>query len=258
MKKIRKSADTPKLLEEYQNKYPDASWGQLKNEARAVYDKLCVDLEADQCGLCAYCELKAFKPEFSLQVEHIVAKSYQDSACKWALHWPNMLAVCQGGSQLTKDKDRYLEPLRVNLSCDQHKNHLVISGSLSEDSRGFIVNPLDLPALPPLVAVLHDGSLIPHTDSCSQVEITPNAYSTTKELIDKSIEYLNLNCPRLCLARREASKNVNNELKKSRPDSRCRKFLALNNERRRQFFTVYRCRLGKAAETYLAESGFQG
>ncbi len=262
MKRVLKTPVTPAPLVAFQQDDSKATWDKLKAEGRAVYDELCTTLQTDQAGLCAYCELEATKEANSLQVEHIVAKSYQDPACNWALHWPNLLAVCTGGSRRAgegeQEKARYLEPLPDNLSCDQHKNHLVNTGSLSEDSRGFIVNPLDLPAFPPLVAVMNDGSLIPHPDACAAVEISPDAYSSTEELIARSIEHLNLNCVRLCLARKKASNNVNNELKKSRATSLCRKFLALKNGQRRQFFTVYRCRLARAAESYLAESGFQG
>jgi uncharacterized protein (TIGR02646 family) len=258
MKRVLKASATPSQLIAFQSNHPHATWDQLRAERRAVYDALCKTLETDQGGLCAYCELAATKDANTLQVEHIVAKSYQDPACNWALHWPNMLAVCTGGSRWAGEQDRYLEPLPDNLSCDQHKNHLVNTGSLGQDSRGIVVNPLDLPAFPPLVAVLHDGRLIPHRDACLSVEIIPNAYSTTEELIAKSIEHLNLNCVRLRLARLAAARNVAGELKKAKADSICPKFLSLRNGYRRQFFTVYRCRLGKAAEAYLASSGFRG
>ena len=258
MKKLHKATDIPSQLVAFQAGCPHATWEQLRAEGRTAYDQICKTLEADQSGLCAYCELAATKDGSSLQVEHIVAKSFQDPACNWALHWPNMLAVCTGGSRWACEQDRYLEPLPYNLSCDQHKNHLVNTGSLGADSRGFIVNPLDLPVFPHLVAVLHDGRLVPQPDACARVEIKPNAYSTTEELIAKSIEYLNLNCIRLCLARLAAAKNVAGELRKAKAELICPKFLSLQNGRRRQFFSVYRCRLGKAAEAYLAASGFSG
>jgi uncharacterized protein (TIGR02646 family) len=258
MKRVHKTPVTPAPLVAFQQDDPNATWDKLRAEGRAAYDELCKTLQSDQEGLCAYCELEATKEANSLQVEHIVAKSHQDPARNWALHWPNLLAVCTGGSKWASAQDRYLEPLPDNLSCDQHKNHLVNTGSLGEDSRSFIVNPLDLPAFPPLVAVLHDGRLIPHPDACASVEISPNAYSTTEELIANSIEHLNLNCARLRLARLTAAKNVASELKKANAESICPKFLSLRNGCRRQFFTVYRCRLGKAAEAYLAASGFRG
>ncbi|MFM7642017.1 MAG: retron system putative HNH endonuclease [Cyanobium sp.] len=258
MKKVPKSSATPPQLVSFQNHNPHATWDDLRAEGRAVFDEICKTLELDQGGICAYCERSATRDADSLQVEHIVAKSSQDPSCNWNLEWLNMLAVCRGGSQRARERDRFLEPLPANLSCDQHKNHLVNNRSLGGDSRGFIVNPLELPAFPPLVVVLHDGRLIPHPDACSKVEISPNAYSTTEELIARSIEHLNLNCARLCLARSVAAKNVAAELKRSNPEALCPKFLSLHRGRRRQFFTVYRCRLGKAAEMFLAESGFQG
>jgi uncharacterized protein (TIGR02646 family) len=258
MKRIHKTPVTPAPLAAFLQDDPQATWDKLRADGRAVYDELCKTLQADQTGLCAYCELEATKEANSLQVEHIVAKSYQDPALNWALHWPNMLAVCTGGSRWAGEQDRYLEPLPDNLSCDQHKNHLVNTGSLGDDSRGFIVNPLDLPAFPPLVAVLHDGRLIPHPVACASVELSPNSYSSTEELIARSIEHLNLNCVRLRLARLTAARNVASDLKKANVESICPKFLSRRNGRQRQFFTVYRCRLGKAAEAYLAASGFQG
>lgn len=258
MKRVHKSPATPAQLVAFQQDDPNATWDKLRAEGRAVYDELCRTLQTDQGGLCAYCELAATKDANGLQVEHVVAKSYQDPGCNWALHWPNMLAVCTGGSRPTRAQDRYLEPLPENLSCDQSKNHRVNTGLLSEDSRGIVVNPLDLPAFPPLVAVLHDGRLIPHPDACAQVEISPNVYSTTQELIARSIEHLNLNCVRLCLARVAAARTVAGDLRRSKADALCPKYLSLRHGLRRQFFTVYRNRLGKAAETYLATSGFQG
>lgn len=258
MKKVHKTPVMPAQLAAFQKADPASTWERLRVEGRTVYDELCTRLQTDQGGLCAYCELAATKDAHSLQVEHVVAKSYRDPVCNWALHWPNILAVCTGGSRWAAQKDRYLEPLPENLSCDQYKNHQVNTGVLSEDSRGIVVNPLDLPAFPPLVAVLHDGRLIPHPDACAQVQISPNAYSTTQELIARSIEHLNLNCVRLCLARLAAARNVAGELKKAKAKLICPKFLSLRNGCRRQFFTVYRCRLGKAAEAYLASSGFCG
>jgi uncharacterized protein (TIGR02646 family) len=258
MKRVHKTLAAPAELAAFQKADPTATWERLRAVGRTVYTELCTTLRTDQGGLCAYCELAATKEANSLQVEHVVAKSYRDPACNWALHWPNMLAVCTGGSRPAQEQDRYREPLPANLSCDQYKNHLVTTGSLGEDSRGIVVNPLDLPALPPLVAVLHDGRLIPHPDACASVQITPNAYPTTEELIAKSIEYLNLNCVRLCLARLAAAKTVAGELRKAKAHSLCPKYLSLRHGLRRQFFTVYRCRLGKAAEAYLAASGFQG
>jgi uncharacterized protein (TIGR02646 family) len=150
MKRVHKTTATPAQLAAFQQDDPKATWDKLRAEGRAVYDELCKTLQTDQAGLCAYCELETTKEANSLQVEHIVAKSYQDPACNWALHWPNLLGVCTGGSRRAgegeQEKARYLEPLPANLSCDQHKNHLVNTGSLGEDSRGCIVNPFDLPA----------------------------------------------------------------------------------------------------------------
>jgi uncharacterized protein (TIGR02646 family) len=208
MKRVHKASATPAPLVAFQQDDPKATWDKLRAERRAVYDELCKTLESDQGGLCAYCELAATKEANYLQVEHIVAKSHQDPACNFALHKSNMLAVCTGGSRWAGKQARYLGPLPDNLSCDQHKNNLVNTGSLGEDSRGFIVNPLDLPVFPPLVAVLHDGRLIRHPDVCASVELSPNAYSSTEDLIARSIEHLNLNCIRLRLARLTAARNV--------------------------------------------------
>ena len=131
MKRVHKTPATPAQLVAFQQADPDATWEKLRAEGRAVYDELCRTLQTDQGGLCAYCELAATKDANGLQVEHVVAKSYHDPACNWALHWPNMLAVCTGGSRWAADKDRYLEPLPENLSCDQAKNHRVNTGLLS-------------------------------------------------------------------------------------------------------------------------------
>jgi uncharacterized protein (TIGR02646 family) len=258
MKKVHKTPVMPAQLAAFQKADPASTWERLRAEGRTVYTQLCTTLQTDQGGLCAYCELAATKEANSLQVEHVVAKSYRDPVCNWALHWPNMLAVCTGGSRPAEEQDRYLVPLPDNLSCDQYKNHLVNTHSLREDSRGIVVNPLDLPAFPPLVAVLHDGRLIPHPDACAKVVISPNAYSTTQELIARSIEHLNLNCVRLCLARVAAARTVAGDLRRSKADALCPKYLSLRHGLRRPFFTVFRCRLGKAAEAYLAASGFQG
>lgn len=256
MKKILKSGDTPDLLRAFQQDHPSASWDQFKAEARQAYEQICATLESDQCGLCAYCEIAASKDLYTLQVEHVVAKSYRDSSCNWALHWPNMLAVCQGGAQWARDNQRYLEPLPANMSCDQHKNHLVNAGSLNDDSRGFVINPLELPAFPALVVVLNDGSLIPNPTACDAVVISPNRHPTTLDLISKSIEVLNLNCYRLCQARMRASNLINRDLRQASPAAICPKYLGQRDGHRRQFFTVYRCRLGRAAETYLAAAIF--
>ena len=78
MKKLHKATDVPTQLVAFQAGCPHATWAQLRAEGRSAYDQLCKTLETDQSGLCAYCELSATKDGNSLQVEHIVAKSFQE------------------------------------------------------------------------------------------------------------------------------------------------------------------------------------
>lgn len=254
MKSVSKSYPGPEPLLSYARRNNRASWDQFKNDDRQAYEVTCAMLEQDQGGLCAYCEIAIAKPQATLQVEHLVAKSFRDQAINWGLHWPNMIAVCSGGSQYSKDEHRFVDDLPLNLSCDQHKNHLVNCNKIPEDSRGWIANPLEIPGFPRLVDVLHDGKLKANPEACAQVEIQPNHYATTEELIANTIDHLNLNCYRLCNARVSAHKQIVREMSNTPPAQRaklCPKYLSKQAGKHRQFFTVFRCRLGQAAEAFL-------
>lgn len=254
MKPVHKSYPGPEPLLAYLRRKEQASWDQFKTDERQAYGATCARLEQDQGGLCAYCEIAIAKREATLQVEHLVAKSCIDQSINWGLHWPNMIAVCPGGSQYSRDEHRYIDDLPLNLSCDQHKNHLVNLNKIPADSRGWIASPLEVPSLPRLVDVLHDGKLKANPEACSEVVIHPNHYATTEELITKTIENLNLNCYRLCNARVSAHRQVIREINSIPPAERgrlCPKFLSKRAGRYRQFFTVFRCRLGQAAESFL-------
>jgi uncharacterized protein (TIGR02646 family) len=64
------------------------------NGGMQTYDAIVAALEADQGGICAYCEIKISRSANTTRVEHFVPKALPDPSINWALNWDNLLATC--------------------------------------------------------------------------------------------------------------------------------------------------------------------
>jgi uncharacterized protein (TIGR02646 family) len=234
------------------------------NRGKGAYDSIVKTLEDDQGGICAYCEIKISRTTNTTRVEHFVPKSLQHPThpkFNWTLHWFNLIGVCNGGTERRSAPGHYLEPVKENLSCDAHKEQ-VISGV---NSHGRRLNPLALPSTSPLIKIHRfTGELIVDQANTAATRWAGNKHGSTEALVVKSIEILNLNCPRLVRNRLVVLRNLEKELQrahKAKLDKSvymvnlCRRYL---NPRYSEFFSVYRSRLGADAEGYLKGIGYKG
>jgi uncharacterized protein (TIGR02646 family) len=192
MKTIPKSAE-PLPLQAWVEANPDETWEALSNE-RTVRDELCRQLLIDQGGLCAYCEidlvLNAVDGYDDFRVEHFFPKKPQipPTPINYALHWPNLLAVCHGGSRswlASHIKDRHTTP---DHCCDVPKG--------DNNWLGIILDPQTIPAFPALFAFIEQG------EQAGQITVAENCPSEFKGQAANSIEKLRLNARRLCTRRK--------------------------------------------------------
>jgi uncharacterized protein (TIGR02646 family) len=211
--------------------------------------------------VCAYCEIDVSdRDPLRLRIEHFHPKADTSTPMNWALDWPNMLAVCLGGSYRHGTVPHTLEPLTSNLSCDAHKDLLIQQGQLPSACGGWVINPLLLPSSPCLFRVdKFSGELHPHEGHCAAAAAWPgNMHADVQALVTHTITMLNLNCPRLCAARRavvhdiERNKKKMAVLKLKPEDGMARLAQRYLQHRWPAFVTTIRSCLGAAAEARMA------
>jgi uncharacterized protein (TIGR02646 family) len=261
----------PARLQAFRAAQPQATWDQLKTDAHNggmdAYDDIRLATHLHQFGLCAYCEIDiSDNNPLKSRVEHFHAKSHTGTPTNWALHWPNMLAVCAGGSYRHGAAPHTLEPIDKNLSCDAHKDRLIQQGKLPEACEGCVVDPLLLPATPSLFAINKTtGELRPDDTACASAPPWPNnQHANVKVLVEHTIAVLNLNCDRLCTARRLLIHDIERNKKKQRQAGHSpQQGLSLLAKRYLGkpwpgFFTTICLCLGPAADNHLQQAQYQG
>lgn len=260
--------DEPAELTAYRTENPANTWDQMRGDAlgRTAYEAVRRQLVTGQDGLCGFCEIGIHDIDpLRCRVEHFHPKSDNSTAHNWALDWQNMIAVCMGGSQRHQQPPHALEPLPENLSCDAYKDQMINTGLLAEHCEDWIIDPLELPAFPCLFFLEKStGRLLPNADQCANTELPGNQHQNTQALVQHTIDMLNLNCTRLCEARKRVIWDIEHNKKKFRLQNINPK-QALDTLAERyfrqhwpSFFTTIRLCLGTAAEQYLADTGFQG
>jgi uncharacterized protein (TIGR02646 family) len=264
MKRVAKSAEPNELIV-FRKAQPSCDWEGMRNDAlnggMQAYDAIVSVLEADQGGICAYCEIKISRATNTTRVEHFVPKALPDLSMNWSLNWDNLLATCMGGSQIRNNPHYFLEPPIENLSCDAHKQ--LALGTIN--CNGLLLNPLYLPAQPLLMRLEYSTGHW-HVDEANVNAINwpGNTYTTVGALVDESIRVLNLNCTRLARARLSILHQLEREIQQARRAGLDRSVFMVNLCRRylgphyREFFSVYRFRLGDFAEEYLQSIGYKG
>jgi uncharacterized protein (TIGR02646 family) len=264
MKRVAKSNEPHELLS-YRQAQPLSDWEGMRNDAlnagMQAYDAIVAALEADQGGICAYCEIKISRTANTTRVEHFVPKALPDPSINWALNWDNLLATCMGGSQRRNDPRHFLEPVIENLSCDAHKERAL--GTIN--CHGLLLNPRFLPAMPFPMRLEHSTGHW-HVDEvkANAISMPGKTHATIGELVDGSIQILNLNCIRLARARLAILRQLEREIKQARRAGLDRSVFMVNLCKRylgphyHEFFSVYRFRLGDFAEEYLQSIGYNG
>jgi uncharacterized protein (TIGR02646 family) len=252
------------------------------NGQQAYIDVKHTLVRGQRC-LCAYCEThiadgtsdEVIRTRASDQrVEHFHPKSDVHGAVNWALHWPNVWAVCHGNANRPPhgdpaDPDRYY-PLPENLSCDAYKDHQVARGKLPASPEGWILAPNDVLAFPSLFQFSPDGTPEPHPQNCAGQVIPGNRHPDTATLVSSTIEHLNLGCMRLNRDRCTVKARLEKIITKQRAQSRGApaRLVLLHLARQLfptdaaspwpEFFTLIRWRLGEPAEDRLRELHFAG
>lgn len=179
----------------------DANWdGFRDHNAGASYSELIEKLIDVQHGLCGYCEINL--TELDRQIERIIPQGDPQQGVSREVEVTNMIACCKGGtspvfasSERSSDEDRYLEPVKNNMSCGQAK------GDLNDAE---FVEPRKLPALPSLTKVLVDGRIEVDEKACESVDISAAR-------VIRTIEILNLNAERLRSAREKQWNDLEEE-----------------------------------------------
>ena len=287
MKRCLKHPEPPSLVS-YRQAQPNSTWEQMKNDPHhggmQTYRDVKRTLVRGQRCLCAYCEIRiadgttdaAIEATIHRQrVEHFHPKSDLNSPPNWALHWPNLWAVCLGGSQvppggIPSDPNQYLPPLPENLSCDAFKDIQIQSGKLPASPEGWILAPDEIPAFPLLFQFAPDGTPEPHLLNCAGVVPLNNHHGDTATLVTETIKHLNLGCLRLNRSRCIVKAQMEKQIKQARelaPGANPQSVMLILVRRLfRQdpsspwppFFTLLRWHLGSHAETHLQAIQFAG
>ena len=186
MKRIRSLPDCPPGLAGYLAHEVDEvnDWdGFRSHEAGASYLALVEPLVDIQHGLCGYCEID-IEPR-DRQVEHVIPQSDPLHGATHALDYGNMIACCKGGTLLSDDPGRRLDPVRRNRSCGEAK------GRVADVD---FIDPRTLPDLPSLTRVNFNGRMEADAASCDTCGIPVHR-------VERTIEILGLNNERLRRAR---------------------------------------------------------
>ena len=202
MKRIRKSKKEPKILREYRQLHPNATWEAFHQHRHNGYKEVKERIIQDQHGLCAYCETTLMRAMVEGQVddfrvEHFYPKvGTQNNGHNYHLDWHNLLGVCHGGSQPdVPNALRRFSQKPIDRSCD------VLKGS--KDLSKVILNPLEIPMARLWCFSEYDGTMYVDSRSCPE-ELQDKA--------ERTIEELNLNAPRLCHMRKEVIEKISAEL----------------------------------------------
>lgn len=233
----------------------NGNWDDFRNHLGGTsYNQLKEIIFQDQGGLCGYCEDSvAHLDKTKKQIEHFHDKSDKDlSITNWALDWNNVFGVCKGGSD-----QKELFPTPKNLSCDAHKNHFLAS----PHTEGVYLNPLDIPYLPIFSFDKATGFLIPNVEICQILDLyEPNCYDYFIQLVEATIQILNLNCDRLVEKRLAVLYEYNRLISRARENNNLQIRQQLTQHWFQQkwlpFFTVRRCLLSPTAEQYLAANEY--
>lgn len=286
--KTGRKMEEPSTLTAYRAACPESTWNEMRDNpfhgGQSAYRDIKTTLVRGQRCLCAYCEtriadgttdheINARKTE--QRVEHFHPKEDVDRPPNWALHWPNLWAVCHGGSDWPPEGEplnpaRHEQPLGENLSCDAFKARQIESGQLNNSPEGWVLAPHEIPPFPLLFQFAPDGTPEPHVANCQNVLIPGNNHSDTETIVAQTITHLNLGCSRLNRVRRIARAQLEKRIETDRranpgrpaDDIMLRLVRRLFSETPEspwpEFFTLIRWRLRETAERRLQEMRYSG
>ena len=243
MKRVRRLAGPIPGLASYERQAGDgASWEGYRRRPAGQhrYRELVERLAGLQHGLCGYCEINLV--ENDRQVEHVVPQSDPSRGAALALDAANMIACCRGGASDNPDVQEDHERSGER-SCGLAKGRK----SLPE-----FADPRRLPDLPSLMRVRPDGRIEVDASACQTVERPASD-------VEKAIEILHLNVPRLRRARESYWNNLAEAMRDYQHDSNAMRawaqsrLLTQQNGNLHKFFTTSRSYFGELSERILAE-----
>jgi len=260
MKKVIKTAE-PTGLRDYRQQNPSNTWDEFKRNNNDTVPKKQVQrqLKDDQSGLCAYCEIDFIDKDHigvaDFRVEHFHPKCDNLTSHNWGLDWNNLFGCCHGGSQKNVAQSQY--PNRFTTgdhSCDVPKRNRKLDD--------IILNPLTVPAFPPLFKVARaDGKITVHRVNCQSANV-----SHSKAL--KTIKELNLDSQRLNGFRKVMLDDLNLKIQQMSLNGQelsdirqnlAQMMLSKNSDGRwPPFFTSIRSYLGNEAEAHLQQIQYNG
>jgi uncharacterized protein (TIGR02646 family) len=253
MKNIYKSPE-PKELEKYRERFSKEfrRWNDLKKNKKTLI-AIRDNLEKDQKGLCAYCEIEL--NETNRSVEHFIPCNQSTLDNNYDLQWSNLLAVCLPPGSLIDTDLSQVENLDKVPCCGKKKDNFV--------PNEHFLNPLNLPSLS-LFTVSLTGEIKPNIVNCKNLGILV-------EYVQLTIDRLGLNVSRL---QRLRSRTIQEVIKKR---EQLREVFADKNiseidleietsqiyfgdgtENWPRFFTTIRWVLKDGAEQYLKEISYTG
>ncbi|RVU83712.1 TIGR02646 family protein [Leucothrix sargassi] len=255
MKRIVRGQEPQGLLQ-FRQRNPDKTWKQFKQFNKATLRELQTAIRSQQGGLCAYCEIDFCPPRSSgapdSRIEHFHPKSDKKGGHNWHLDWSNLYGCCHGGTRpnVADAKSRYTSP---DHSCDVPKG--------DQNLDGLILDPVTIPAYPPLFDVARNGIISVNERNCYHADIEAN-------LATGSITHLRLNAERLKRLRRAELNAINQMLGdlvaqgmsvKAAREKLAKGLLRKDKQGRwPKFFSSIRSYLGKAAERQLKAIGYSG
>ena len=222
MKRLRRVPEI-ESLRKYRENNPKTTWDEMKNDGLncgpEIFKSTRSELFMNQGNLCAYCEVSvdiAGVPSGS-RVEHFHPKS-DVSEKHWHLVWSNLMGTCSGNTVNYLREPAFRSPHKKHLSCDAHKDRMIQTGKLKASCEGLVANPYDIPAFPTLFTVkFSTGELLPNSLQCASTPaICEDQPGTNEDLVEHTIRVLNLNCGRLCDARKAVVRQLNIQLSKAR------------------------------------------
>ncbi len=115
MLQIRKS-DPPACIADLQQT-PGSDWGSVKGDQKR---EMREHLLREQGGLCAYCMRRVTNDEKKCTVEHWRPRSDEQTD---PFHWPDLLAVCDGGGSGAKRDTAHCDRIRGDTPLTLHPAH---------------------------------------------------------------------------------------------------------------------------------------
>lgn len=257
MRPLQRVEPEPECLAEYKRQNPDATWTQFRREADDCKKEVVKKLFKMQNGLCAYCEIDTTLTD--RQVEHYHPKSKSDLHAHDNRHleWENLLLCCVGGTVAETAKrveeHRVADAVGDVSSCGQNKDDTVCTTDLNSYTWDTSLVRMELK----YIGENND----PSSQAVSEIlvcvdEKVCQQKGVSSQDVENFVALLNLNGPRLCIARSATYQKVidrANTTPNDKIDSLLRELLLPNTDNvLHRFISTVSMVFGPRGERFLA------